>query len=35
MIPKQSPFRHPVQLIVSLGQFYGLVLYYGIPMIDE
>jgi cholestenol delta-isomerase len=35
LIPKQSPWRHPIQLVVSLGQFYGLVLYYGIPMIDE
>jgi len=27
--------RHPLQLIVSLGQIYGLVLYYGTSMFDH
>jgi len=35
LIPARSPFRHPAQLAVSLGQLYGLVLYWGIPIIDE
>lgn len=35
LIPTRSAFRHPTQLAVSLGQLYGLVLYWGIPIIDE
>ncbi|CED84918.1 C-8,7 sterol isomerase [Phaffia rhodozyma] len=35
MIPAKSPYRHPTQMIVSLGQLYGLILYYAIPIVDE
>lgn len=35
LIPNKSPYRHPIQMIVSLGQLYGLVLYYLIPIVDE
>lgn len=31
----QHPMRHPLQLIISLGQIYGLVLYYGTSMFDH
>lgn len=31
----QHSMRHPLQLIVSLGQIYGLVLYYGTSMFDH
>ncbi|KAF2461971.1 EBDP4, emopamil-binding protein [Lineolata rhizophorae] len=35
MIIKDHPMRHPLQAIVSLGQLYGDVLYYGTSMFDK
>jgi cholestenol delta-isomerase len=35
LVIKDSPLRYPLQLIVSLGQFYGDVLYYGTFFFDE
>ncbi|KGO43074.1 Cytochrome P450 [Penicillium expansum] len=35
MIVTASPHRHPTQLIVSMGQFYGDILYYGTSMLEE
>lgn len=35
LIPSHSPFRHPTQFAVSLGQLYGLVLYWAIPIMNE
>ncbi|KAL2179646.1 Emopamil-binding protein [Thermothelomyces heterothallicus CBS 202.75] len=32
---KNNPLRHPLQIIVSLGQLYGDVLYYAIFFFDE
>lgn len=33
-IATQHPARHPLQLIVSLGQIYGDILYYGTSLFD-
>lgn len=35
MITTEHPLRHPLQIIVSLGQIYGDVLYYGTSMFDH
>ncbi|KAJ5179710.1 Bcebp4 [Penicillium capsulatum] len=35
MIMKAHPMRHPLQIVVSLGQFYGNVLYYAISLFDH
>lgn len=35
LIIKDSPFRHPVQALVSTGQFYGDILYYSTSFFDE
>jgi cholestenol delta-isomerase len=35
LVIKDSPFRHPLQIIVSLGQLYGDVLYYATFFFDE
>ncbi|KAJ5528615.1 hypothetical protein N7527_002008 [Penicillium freii] len=35
MIVTKSPHRHPTQIIVSMGQFYGDVLYYGTSILEE
>lgn len=35
MIATEHPLRHPFQLIVSLGQFYGDVLYFSTSLFDE
>lgn len=35
MIITESPHRHPTQIIVSMGQFYGDVLYYGTSILEE
>jgi len=35
MIISKSPFRHPLQIIVSSGQFYGDILYYATSMFDH
>ncbi|KAH8692943.1 emopamil binding protein [Talaromyces proteolyticus] len=35
MIVVKSPYRHPTQMLVSMGQFYGDVLYYGTSMLEE
>jgi cholestenol delta-isomerase len=35
MIATNHPLRHPFQLIVSLGQLYGDVLYYTTSLFDE
>lgn len=35
MIAKKHPLRHPFQIIVSLGQLYGVVLYYATSMFDH
>jgi cholestenol delta-isomerase len=29
------PLRHPLQMIVCVGQIYGLILYYGTSMFDH
>ncbi len=34
MIVSQHPLRHPLQLIVSLGQLYGDILYFGTSFFD-
>lgn len=34
-IIKENPFRHPLQLVVSLGQLYGDVLYYATFFFEE
>jgi cholestenol delta-isomerase len=35
LIIRDHPMRFPLQLIVSLGQFYGLILYYATCMFDH
>jgi cholestenol delta-isomerase len=35
LVIKDSPLRHPLQIIVSLGQLYGDVLYYATFFFDE
>jgi cholestenol delta-isomerase len=35
MITTEHPLRHPLQIIVSLGQLYGDVLYYGTSTFDH
>lgn len=35
LIAKDHPLRHPFQIIVSLGQLYGDVLYYATSLFDE
>ncbi|QMW45665.1 hypothetical protein G4B11_009120 [Aspergillus flavus] len=35
MIVANSPYRHPTQMIVSMGQFYGDVLYYTTSIAEE
>ena len=35
MITTQHPLRHPLQIIVSLGQLYGDVLYYSTSLFDH
>ena len=35
MITTDSPLRHPLQTIVSLGQLYGVVLYYATSTFDH
>ncbi|KAL2194197.1 Emopamil-binding protein [Corynascus similis CBS 632.67] len=35
LVMKNHPLRHPLQIIVSLGQLYGDVLYYAIFFFDE
>lgn len=35
MITTEHPLRHSFQIIVSLGQLYGDVLYYGTSMFDH
>ncbi|KAK1834244.1 EBDP4, emopamil-binding protein [Podospora conica] len=35
LIATDSPLRHPLQIIVSLGQLYGDVLYYATSMFDH
>lgn len=35
MIPFKHPLRHPLQAMVSLGQIYGLILYYGTATFDH
>lgn len=35
LVVKEHPLRHPLQLIVSLGQLYGDVLYYAICWFNE
>ncbi|KAK4232813.1 Emopamil-binding protein, partial [Achaetomium macrosporum] len=35
LVVKDSPFRHPLQIAVSLGQIYGDVLYYATFFFDE
>jgi cholestenol delta-isomerase len=35
LVIKDSPFRHPMTILVSLGQMYGDVLYYAIFFFDE
>jgi cholestenol delta-isomerase len=35
LIAYDHPLRYPLQLIVSLGQFYGDVLYYATSMFDH
>ena len=34
MIALDHPLRHPLQAMVSLGQIYGLILYYGTCTFD-
>ena len=34
MIVTESPYRHPVQSLVSIGQIYGDVLYYATNTFD-
>ncbi|KAJ5281763.1 emopamil binding protein [Penicillium angulare] len=35
MILVKSPYRHPTQILVSMGQFYGDVLYYGTSILED
>ncbi|KAJ5387842.1 hypothetical protein N7509_010383 [Penicillium cosmopolitanum] len=35
MIVSESPHRHPTQIIVSMGQFYGDILYYSTSIMEE
>lgn len=35
MILVKSPYRHPTQMIASMGQFYGDVLYYATSMLED
>ncbi|KAH8592955.1 EBP domain-containing protein [Bisporella sp. PMI_857] len=35
LITKDSPYRHPIQALVSTGQFYGCGLYYATSLFDE
>ncbi|KAI9862641.1 MAG: hypothetical protein M1824_001191 [Vezdaea acicularis] len=35
LITTDHPLRHPIQIIVSLGQLYGDVLYYGTALFDH
>ncbi|PBP24131.1 hypothetical protein BUE80_DR004992 [Diplocarpon rosae] len=35
LIVRSSPYRHPVQALVSTGQFYGDVLYYTTSLFDD
>lgn len=35
MIMLKHPMRHPLQVVISLGQFYGNVLYYGTSLFDH
>lgn len=35
MILKAHPLRHPLQIIVCVGQMYGLILYYATSMFDH
>lgn len=35
LIVKDSPYRYPIQALVSTGQLYGDVLYYSTSLFDE
>ncbi|KAJ9631952.1 hypothetical protein H2203_000353 [Taxawa tesnikishii (nom. ined.)] len=35
MIPFEHPLRHPLQIVVSLGQLYGDILYYATSLFDH
>jgi cholestenol delta-isomerase len=35
LITKNSPYRHPIQALVSTGQFYGNLLYYTSSLFDD
>ncbi|KAJ5907935.1 hypothetical protein N7495_000617 [Penicillium taxi] len=35
MIVAESPYRHPAQMIIFMGQFYGDVLYYATSIMEE
>ncbi|KAH6673728.1 EBP domain-containing protein [Halenospora varia] len=35
LITRDSPYRHPVQALVSTGQFYGCLLYYMTSLFDD
>ena len=35
LIAVDHPLRHPIQIIVSVGQIYGLILYYATSMFDH
>lgn len=35
LITKESPFRYPVQALVSTGEFYGNILYLTTSLVDE
>ncbi|KAJ5645914.1 hypothetical protein N7490_002286 [Penicillium lividum] len=35
LIVAKSPHRHPIQILVSMGQLYGDVLYYATSMMEE
>lgn len=35
LIVKDSPYRHPIQALVSTGQFYGDMLYYLTSLFDD
>ncbi|RDW78428.1 emopamil-binding protein EBDP2 [Coleophoma crateriformis] len=35
MIPNEHALRHPLQIIVCVGQIYGLILYYATSMFDH
>ena len=34
-ITTSHPLRHPLQIIICVGQIYGLILYYGTSMFDH